>query len=137
MMLYVTSHYVFLCYASSLLYSLLIYLIYKCPLYLLYWLLIFTICYTSVDTEMCCPKGKCGCQYFTHTNISTIQPVQKKCWLKKIDRTTMEKSNLVDVRIPKKFSVCIFIQLNWKKISFSDKNTTSCIIQLLLILKMK
>ena len=23
------------------------------------------ICYiTSVDTEMCCPKGKCGCQYF-------------------------------------------------------------------------
>ena len=19
---------------------------------------------TSVDTEMCCPKGKCGCQYF-------------------------------------------------------------------------
>ena len=22
------------------------------------------ICLTSVDTEMCCPKGKCGCQYF-------------------------------------------------------------------------
>jgi hypothetical protein len=22
------------------------------------------IIYTSVDTEMCCPKGKCGCQYF-------------------------------------------------------------------------
>ena len=20
--------------------------------------------YTSVDTEMCCPKSKCGCQYF-------------------------------------------------------------------------
>jgi hypothetical protein len=20
--------------------------------------------FTSVDTEMCCPKGKCGCQYF-------------------------------------------------------------------------
>ena len=20
--------------------------------------------YTRVDTEMCCPKGKCGCQYF-------------------------------------------------------------------------
>ena len=19
---------------------------------------------TSVDTEMCCPKGKCGCQYY-------------------------------------------------------------------------
>jgi hypothetical protein len=19
---------------------------------------------TSVDTDMCCPKGKCGCQYF-------------------------------------------------------------------------
>ena len=19
---------------------------------------------TSVDTEMCCPKGKCGCQFF-------------------------------------------------------------------------
>jgi hypothetical protein len=19
---------------------------------------------TSVDTEMCCPKGRCGCQYF-------------------------------------------------------------------------
>ena len=24
---------------------------------------LFTI-YTSVDTEMCCPKGKWGCQYF-------------------------------------------------------------------------
>ena len=20
--------------------------------------------YTCVDTEMCCPKGNCGCQYF-------------------------------------------------------------------------
>jgi hypothetical protein len=24
----------------------------------------FNIIITSVDTEMCCPKGKCGCQYF-------------------------------------------------------------------------
>ena len=24
----------------------------------------FIIIITSVDTEMCCPKGKCGCQYF-------------------------------------------------------------------------
>ena len=27
-------------------------------------LIIFFFKYTSVDTEMCCPKGKCGCQYF-------------------------------------------------------------------------
>ena len=25
---------------------------------------VFFILKTSVDTEMCCPKGKCGCQYF-------------------------------------------------------------------------
>jgi hypothetical protein len=25
--------------------------------------LIFFLHFTSVDTEMCCPKGKCGCQY--------------------------------------------------------------------------
>ena len=25
---------------------------------------IFISTKTSVDTEMCCPKGKCGCQYF-------------------------------------------------------------------------
>jgi hypothetical protein len=25
---------------------------------------IFFLIITSVDTEMCCPKGKCGCQYF-------------------------------------------------------------------------
>ena len=25
---------------------------------------IFLFIKTSVDTEMCCPKGKCGCQYF-------------------------------------------------------------------------
>ena len=25
---------------------------------------------TSVDTEMCCPKGKCGCQYFI---LSTLK----------------------------------------------------------------
>jgi hypothetical protein len=24
----------------------------------------FLCTFTSVDTEMCCPKGKCGCQYF-------------------------------------------------------------------------
>jgi len=24
----------------------------------------FLFALTSVDTEMCCPKGKCGCQYF-------------------------------------------------------------------------
>jgi hypothetical protein len=27
-------------------------------------LIILFIVITSVDTEMCCPKGKCGCQYF-------------------------------------------------------------------------
>jgi hypothetical protein len=25
---------------------------------------IYFIIKTSVDTEMCCPKGKCGCQYY-------------------------------------------------------------------------
>jgi hypothetical protein len=25
---------------------------------------IYFLIITSVDTEMCCPKGKCGCQYF-------------------------------------------------------------------------
>ena len=26
---------------------------------------------TSVDTEMCCPKGKCGCQYFILLTLKT------------------------------------------------------------------
>ena len=31
----------------------------------LMWLMsVFSSYKTSVDTEMCCPKGKCGCQYF-------------------------------------------------------------------------
>ena len=30
---------------------------------------------TSVDTEMCCPKGKCGCQYFI---LSTLK--KKNSW---------------------------------------------------------
>ena len=30
---------------------------------------------TSVDTEMCCPKGKCGCQYFI---LLTLE--EKKSW---------------------------------------------------------
>jgi hypothetical protein len=25
---------------------------------------LFPLSITSVNTEMCCPKGKCGCQYF-------------------------------------------------------------------------
>jgi hypothetical protein len=29
-----------------------------------YLLMIYIFLVTSVDTEMCCPKGKCGCQYF-------------------------------------------------------------------------
>jgi hypothetical protein len=28
----------------------------------IYYIYIYSV--TSVDTEMCCPKGKCGCQYF-------------------------------------------------------------------------
>jgi hypothetical protein len=35
---------------------------YAVLLYLKLYLLFFKV--TSVDTEMCCPKGKCGCQYF-------------------------------------------------------------------------
>jgi hypothetical protein len=31
--------------------------------------------YTSVDTEMCCSKGKCGCQYFIFINLK-----KKKSW---------------------------------------------------------
>jgi hypothetical protein len=27
---------------------------------------------TSVDTEMCCPKGKCGCQYFILLTLKKI-----------------------------------------------------------------
>ena len=33
-----------------------------------YALLFFFIIITSVDTEMCFPKGKCGCQYFILLN---------------------------------------------------------------------
>jgi hypothetical protein len=28
---------------------------------------------TSVDTEMCCPKGKCGCQYFILLTLKTTK----------------------------------------------------------------
>jgi hypothetical protein len=30
---------------------------------------------TSVDTEMCCPKGRCGCQYFI------LLTLRKKSWI--------------------------------------------------------
>ena len=30
----------------------------------IYLWIIYSNILTSVDTEMCCPKGKCGCQYF-------------------------------------------------------------------------
>ena len=30
----------------------------------IYYLKKYLYIITSVDTEMCCPKGKCGCQYF-------------------------------------------------------------------------
>ena len=29
---------------------------------------------TRVDTEMCCPKGECGCQYFI------LLTLKKKSW---------------------------------------------------------
>jgi hypothetical protein len=35
----------------------------KSALKILSVLLKFILNNTSVDTEMCCPKGKCGCQY--------------------------------------------------------------------------
>ena len=35
---------------------------------------LFFYIYTSVDTAMCCPKGKCGCQYFI------LLTLKKKSW---------------------------------------------------------
>jgi hypothetical protein len=35
----------------------------------------FFLLITSVDTEMCCPKGKCGCQYFLFLTLK-----KKKSW---------------------------------------------------------
>jgi hypothetical protein len=37
--------------------------------------------YTSVDTEMCCPKGKCGCQYFI---LLTLKKKKSSAPLEKI-----------------------------------------------------
>ena len=39
-------------------YIILVCLFVKCDI-----LLVFVYMIASVDTEMCCPKGKCGCQY--------------------------------------------------------------------------
>ena len=35
---------------------------------------IYIVILTSVDTEMCCPKGKCGCQYYI------LLTLKKKSW---------------------------------------------------------
>ena len=34
---------------------------------------------TSVDIEMCCPKGKCGCQYFMLLTFNKISWTQGSC----------------------------------------------------------
>ena len=34
---------------------------------------IYFIIKTSVDTEMCCPKGKCGCQYYILLTLEEIK----------------------------------------------------------------
>ena len=41
-----------------------IYIIFVCLFVKCYILLVFVYMNASVDTEMCFPKGKCGCQYF-------------------------------------------------------------------------
>jgi hypothetical protein len=42
----------------------------------LMWLMsVFSSYKTSVNTEMCCPKGKCGCQYFILLTLKKIKIV--------------------------------------------------------------
>jgi hypothetical protein len=38
------------------------------------WIFFYIYIYTSMDTEMCCPKSKCGCQYYI------ILTLKKKSW---------------------------------------------------------
>jgi hypothetical protein len=37
---------------------------YICGIYIVFNNYCYIFYYTSVDTEMCCPKDKCGCKYF-------------------------------------------------------------------------
>jgi hypothetical protein len=54
----------------------------KCEFIIYYFIINDTILYplgggglkTSVDTEICCPKGKCGCQYLI------LLTLKKKSW---------------------------------------------------------
>jgi hypothetical protein len=39
---------------------------------------IILLIYTSVDTEMCCPIGKCGCQYFILLTLGVLDFFNKK-----------------------------------------------------------
>ena len=50
-----------------------------CIYLLLLLLFLFNKCClrTSVDTEMCCPKGKCGCQYFILFNLKKKKIMDK------------------------------------------------------------
>ena len=36
---------------------------------------------TSVDTEMCCPKGKCGCQYFILLTLKKKNSWTQGSWI--------------------------------------------------------
>ena len=37
--------------------------------------------FTSVDTEMCCPKGKCGCQYFIILTLKKKKILDTGSWI--------------------------------------------------------
>ena len=44
--------------------------------------------FKSVDTEMCCPKGRCGCQYFILLTLNkkimdtgVLDFLNKKLWI--------------------------------------------------------
>ena len=36
---------------------------------------------TSVDTEMCCPKDKCGCQYFILLTLKKTKSWTQRSWI--------------------------------------------------------
>ena len=47
----------------------------------IWYLPFYSFCYTSVDTEMCCPKGKGECQYFIFLTLKKKKFMDTGSWI--------------------------------------------------------
>jgi hypothetical protein len=92
------------------------------------WILQLNKCYVStvyISTEMCCPKGKCGCQYFILLTLEKKIMDTVVLIIKRKIRECYAVANAFTIR--NTHSLLLYMKCNSRKINRPTKNMTKMV----------